>query len=216
MRHDVTTTLEPVSHDTSPHSPLSHFGAARLSLAEQSDAALVVAIARYDEAALAEIYERHSGPVFALSRRLLRRRDLAEEVTQEIFMRLWNRPERFDPERGALRTFLLSDTHGRSVDLLRSELARKAREEKEGRIAPVPERNLEGEVMSRVTSEAVRDALSKLNDAERSAITLAYFGGLSYREVAKHLDQPEGTVKSRIRTGMARLRNELAAAGITA
>ena len=213
--HDVTTTLEFVSHGTPSHSA-THFGAQSLSLADQSDAALVVAVARYDEAALAELYERHSGPVFALSRRLLRRRDLAEEVTQEIFMRLWNRPERFDPDRGALRTFLLSDTHGRSVDLLRSELARKAREEKEGRIAPVPARNLEGEVMSRVTSEAVRNALTKLNDAERSAITLAYFGGLSYREVAKELGQPEGTVKSRIRTGMGRLRTELSAAGIVA
>lgn len=182
----------------------------------RSDASLVLAVARFDEPALAELYERHGGPVFALARRLLRRRDLAEEVTQEIFMRLWTRPERFDAERGTLRTFLLSDTHGRSVDLLRSELARRTREEKEGRLAPVPPQNLEAEVISRVTSEAVRTALAELNDAERSAITLAYFGGYSYREVAEHLDEPEGTIKSRIRTGMQRLRAELSASGLVA
>jgi len=185
-----------------------------MSADDRSDASLVVAVARFDEAALSELYNRHGGPVFALARRLLRRRELAEEVTQEIFMRLWTRPERFDPERGALRTFLLSDTHGRSVDMLRSELARKAREDKEGRLAAVRPPNLEGEVMSRVTSEAVRAALANLNDAERSAITLAYFGGFSYREVARRLDEPEGTIKSRIRTGMQRLRTELVASGL--
>lgn len=197
----------------STHTPAG--GIAPLT-ADRSDAALVLAIARFDEPALAELYGRHGGAVFALARRLLRRRDLAEEVTQEIFLRLWNRPERFDPDRGTLRTFLLSDTHGRSVDLLRSELARKAREEKEGRLAPTPPRNLEGEVMARVTSEVVRDALGKLNDGERTAITLAYFGGYSYREVARELDIPEGTIKSRIRTGMQRLRAELAGSGVVA
>ncbi len=179
-----------------------------------SDSSLVVAVARFDEAALATLYERHGAVVFALARRLLRRRDLAEEVTQEIFMRLWTRPERFDPDRGNLRTFLLSDTHGRSVDLLRSEMARRAREEKEGRMAAEPAADLEREVLSRVTSQEVRQALASLAEPERKAITLAYFGGYSYRKVAELLDEPEGTVKSRIRTGMQRLRSELTAAGV--
>ena len=99
--------------------------------AERSDASLVLAVARFDQGALSELYERHGTAVFALARRLVKSRELAEEVTQEIFMRLWNRPERFDPERGALRSFLLADTHGRSIDMLRSELARKEREKKE-------------------------------------------------------------------------------------
>lgn len=181
---------------------------------DASDAALVVALARYDQAALATVYERHSGAVFALARRLVRDRALAEEVTQEIFLRLWNRPERFDPERGALRSFLLADTHGRSIDMLRSELARKDREEREGRVAPAAPRTVEGEVLSRVTSESVRAAISSLKESERKAIELAYFGGLTYREVAEELGEPEGTVKSRIRSGMARLRVELKAAGV--
>lgn len=181
-----------------------------------SDAALVVAVAKRDEGALATLYERHGGPVLSLSRRLLRRPDLAEEVAQEVFTRLWTRPERFDPERGSLRTFLLSDTHGRSIDLLRSEMARRTREEREGRIAPPPPRDLESEVITNVTNEYVRAALAELSEGERKAITLAYFGGYSYRQVAELLDEPEGTVKSRIRSGMQRLKTELSRTGALA
>ena len=186
--------------------------------AAPSDAALVVAIGRYEEPALSEIYERHGGAVFALARRLLRSRELAEEVTQEIFIRLWNRPTRFDPDRGSLRSFLLADTHGRSIDLMRSESARRAREEREERLAVAarPDPGVESEVLARAQSDQVRAALAELADDERRAIELAYFGGYSYREVAKLLDQPEGTVKSRIRAGMRRLRSALTAAGMEA
>ncbi len=183
---------------------------------ERSDAALVVSIGRFDESALSEAYERHGGAVFALSRRLLKRRDLAEDVTQEIFMRLWTKPERFDPDRGSLRTFLLADTHGRSVDLLRSEIARRAREEREARLVPVPPKDTEAEVLTSVTNARVRNALDVLSENERAAIALAYFDGYSYRQVAERLGEPEGTVKSRIRTGMRRLRHELAENGMAA
>jgi RNA polymerase sigma-70 factor (ECF subfamily) len=181
---------------------------------QPSDASLVLAIARFDEAALSTLYERHGGAVYALAQRLLRRRDLAEEVVQEIFLRLWTRPERFDPDRGSLRTFLLSDTHGRSVDLLRSEMARRAREEREGMLAPAPQQDLEGEVLTNVTNDRIRSALENLNENERKAIALAYFGGYSYRQVAEALGEPEGTIKSRIRAGMQRLKVELTSVGI--
>ena len=180
----------------------------------KSDAALVVTIGRFDESALRELYDRHGGAVFALARRLLNSRTLAEEVAQEIFLRLWNRPERFDPDRGTLRAFLLADTHGRSIDLLRSEAARRERETKDGRLAPAPSFNLENEVLANVQAETVRNALAELSDGERKAIELAYFGGFTYREVAEQLGEPEGTVKSRIRTGMKRLRGHLASAGV--
>lgn len=183
-------------------------------LNDMSDPALVVAIARFDEEALAEAYSRHSTPIFALARRLLRSRDLAEEVTQEVFLRLWNRPERFDPDRGTLRSFLLADTHGRAIDALRSETARKRREETQGRLEPTVTPSVEGEVWSRVASEAVRTALEELDQNERRAIELAYFGGYSYRQVAELLGEPEGTVKSRIRTGMRRLKGQLSATGV--
>ena len=105
-------------------------------LRDASDAALVVAIGRWREDALAEAYRRHAGAAFALARRLLNDRTLAEEILQEVFLRLWNRPERFDAERGSLRSYLLAQTHGRSVDLLRSDTSRRRREERDAREPP--------------------------------------------------------------------------------
>ena len=96
-----------------------------------SDAQLVVAIGRFHHAALAEAYRRHAAAVFGLALRVTGDRAFAEEVVQEVFLRLWNTPERFDPARGSLRSFLLSNTHGRSVDLVRSEKSRRAREERD-------------------------------------------------------------------------------------
>jgi RNA polymerase sigma-70 factor (ECF subfamily) len=182
---------------------------------EASDAALVVAIARYHQDALAEVYRRHAGAVFGLARRLLSERTLAEEVVQEVFLRLWNDPERYDPSRGTLRSYLLAQTHGRSVDLLRSEGARRAREEREARATAESGYDLEHAVWDMAAAEQVRQAVEKLPASERQCIALAYFAGHTYREVAARLDEPEGTVKSRIRSGLKRLRHELAAAGIS-
>jgi RNA polymerase sigma-70 factor (ECF subfamily) len=181
---------------------------------DASDAMLVVAIGRYRQEALAEAYRRHAGAVFALSRRLLVDAALAEEVVQEVFLRLWDRPERFDHERGSLRSFLLAQTHGRSIDLLRSEVSRRNREERDHRRTAEAGYDIEREVMDLAVGEKVQVALETLPDGERQAIALAYFGGHTYREVAELLDQPEGTVKSRIRSGLQRLRTELVGAGL--
>ncbi|NND01409.1 MAG: sigma-70 family RNA polymerase sigma factor [Acidimicrobiia bacterium] len=181
---------------------------------EPSDANLVVAVARFDQTALSQLYDRHGTSVFALARRLVKSRELAEEVTQEIFMRLWNRPERFDSARGALRSFLLADTHGRSIDMLRSELARKEREKKEHVMDVRHTADVESQVWSNVASEEIREAVAGLADGERKAIELAYFSGYTYRQVAEALGEPEGTVKSRIRTGMKRLKGQLTASGM--
>ena len=179
-----------------------------------SDAQLVVAIGRWRQEALAEAYRRHAGAVMALASRVLASRNLAEEVVQEVFVRLWNDADRFDPARGSLRSWLLAQAHGRAVDLLRSESARKAREERDVRGRAESGYDLEHEVFDLAVAEQVRDALTALPADERRAIELAYFGGLTYREVAVRLDQPEGTVKSRIRAGLKRLRAGLADAGL--
>ncbi len=181
---------------------------------QASDAALVVAIARWRQEALAEAYRRHAGAVLALAQRVLRDRSLAEEVVQEVFLRLWNQPERYDPERGTLRSFLLAQAHGRSVDALRSESARRNREEKEARQTAESGYDLEHEVVDLTVAEQVRTALSSLHEGEREAIELAYFGGHTYRQVASILGQPEGTIKSRIRLGMRHLRDALGDAGV--
>ncbi len=184
------------------------------SLADVSDTTLVVAVARYRHDALAEVYRRHAGAVFGLARRLLSDTALAEEVVQEVFLRLWNAPDRFDAARGTLRSYLLAQTHGRAVDLLRSEGARRNREDRDARATVDAGYDIEREVADWATAGTVRRALDALPSAERHAIELAYFGGLTYREVAVRLGEPEGTVKSRIRSGLKRLRTELIHSGI--
>jgi RNA polymerase sigma-70 factor (ECF subfamily) len=181
---------------------------------DASDAALVVAIGRWREDALAEVYRRHAGAAYALARRLLNDNQLAEEILQEVFLRLWNNPERFDSERGSLRAYMLAQTHGRAVDLLRSETARRRREEREAREAPAFGDDIERQVIDLTVSEKVKEVVGRLPDDERRAIELAYFGGHTYRQVAVMLETPEGTVKSRIRSGLRRLRTDLAEAGV--
>lgn len=179
-------------------------------LTDASDAALVVSIGRWHEDAMAEVFRRHGGAVFALARRVLGDPGRAEEIVQEVFLRLWNDPERFDPERGSLRSFLLAQTHGRSVDLLRSDGARRDRETREARAAAESGYDLEHEVWDMAVAERVREAVMTLPEDERRAIELAYFGGRTYRQVAAELGAPEGTVKSRIRNGLKRMRSVLA------
>ncbi len=180
------------------------------SPADASDAALVVAIGRWHDDAIAEVFRRHAGAVFALARRVLGDAGRAEEIVQEVFVRLWHQPERFDPERGSLRSFLLAQAHGRAVDVLRSDTARKEREARQARAAAEAGYDLEHEVWDLAVSERVREAVQALPADERRAIELAYFGGRTYREAAIELGAAEGTVKSRIRSGLKRMRATLA------
>jgi RNA polymerase sigma-70 factor (ECF subfamily) len=188
--------------------------AAESPYARSEDVALVIAIARYNGDAFAEAYRRHAGAVFGLAQRLLWERALAEELVQEIFLRLWEQPERFNSTRGSLRSFLLMDAHARCVDRIRSESRRKEREERTARAERVADYDLDLEAYDLDVAEQVRDVMSTLSEGERRAIELAYFGGHTYREVARILEQPEGTIKSRIRTGLTRLRTQLLDRGI--
>jgi RNA polymerase sigma-70 factor (ECF subfamily) len=180
-------------------------------LAEVDERALIAAITRRDDAAMAEVVRRHRGPVVAFARRLVGDSARAEEVSQEVFLRLWERSSRFDVQRGSLRAFLLAITHGRALDVVRSDAARQSREQRDAERAIAPRVGVEAEVIAQTVAGAVHLALSQLPDTERRAVELAYLGGHSYRTVARMLDEPEGTVKSRIRSGLAKLRVLLAA-----
>ncbi len=182
--------------------------------AQTDDVGLLIAVARYDGDALAEAYRRHAGAVFALATRMLWERTTAEELVQEIFLRLWEQPERYERARGSLRTFLLMDAHARCVDRIRSDTRRRSREERVGRAEMAEAYDVDLEAWDLTLAEQVREALDTLHDGERAAIELAYFGGHTYREVAHILELPEGTVKSRIRTGLTRLRSQLVDRGI--
>jgi RNA polymerase sigma-70 factor (ECF subfamily) len=183
-------------------------------LATTADPVLVVAIGRFRRDALAEVYRRHGGAVHAVARRVTGTPSLADDVTQEVFVDLWKRPERFDAGRGTLRTWLLTAAHSRAVDLVRADVARARREERAARDTAVSGYDLNHFAWDLAMADRLRAALDALPEAERRAIEMAYFEGLTYRQVASELGAPEGTVKSRIRSGLRRLRTALNRLGV--
>jgi RNA polymerase sigma-70 factor, ECF subfamily len=180
------------------------------------DARLAAEIVARRADALEEAYKRHSASVFGVARRVLRDRVLAEEIMQEVFLRLWRSPERYDAQRGTLRSYLLIDANARAIEVIRSDTSRRGREDRTTKLARPNPVDVERAVWDAALADHLRDALDSLSEGERDAIELAYFGDHSYREVALILDQPEGTIKTRIRTGLMRLRDRLLAVDIGA
>lgn len=185
-----------------------------IDLSSASDASLVSQLLDRDEASLQELYRRHGGIVYGVAMRTLGDAGRAEEIHQDVFLRLWNKPERFDSTRGELRSFLLREAHSRSIDRLRSERARSNREDRHDREAVRNGEDIEREVWQLIRSERVREAVGQLQPTEREAIMLAYFGGYTYREVATMLGEAEGTIKGRIRLGLKKLADRLEAVGL--
>jgi len=168
-----------------------------------------------DESALTEVYDQYASFVYGLALRVIGDPRVAEDVSQDVFVSVWERPEAFDPERGSLRTWLGTLAHRRAVDYVRREEARRRRTERDAsRRVSVPD--VEEIAVALVTAERVRDALDLLPDDQRRAIQLAYFGGKTYRQVAEVLGIPEGTAKSRLRLGLRRIADALEAQGLEA
>ena len=161
-----------------------------------------------DETALVDLYDRYAGFVYGLAMHTLVDRQAAEDITQEVFVSLWEHPGRIEPGRGSLRGFLGTLTHRRAVDVVRREEARRRREERVARAdGDVPD--VAEAVLRSDTTGKVRTALDVLPEAQRRALELAYFHGYTYRQVADVLGIPEGTAKSRLRLALARIAESL-------
>ena len=170
------------------------------------DRTLVATIVAGDKRALHDAYELYAPFVNGVAIGILKDPHLAADITQEVFVRLWQRGERFDADRGSLKSYLQIDAHGRAIDLLRSRRASAERERVDhSKSSSTHTAGTEELAMTAMVSDTVRDAVLGLPEDQRTPIAMAFFGGQSYRDVAITLDLPEGTVKSRIRLGMKRL-----------
>jgi RNA polymerase sigma-70 factor, ECF subfamily len=172
---------------------------------------LVSAVAKGDQTAFAAVYDRVGAQVYGLVRRVLRDPSQSEEVTQEVLLDVWRTASRFDAARGSAVGWIMTMAHRRAVDRVRSEQASRDRNTKVAiRDAGEAEFDVVSEdVEIRLEQEQVRQALSGLTDLQREAIELAYYKGYTYREVAELLDTPLGTVKTRLRDGLIRLRDTI-------
>jgi RNA polymerase sigma-70 factor, ECF subfamily len=183
------------------------------------DHVLIAAISRGDSGALEVLYDRYATAVYRMALRILKNRELAEDVVQEVFWRVWRRSGSFERERGRVAQWIFGIAHNLCIDELRRMRARPM---------PVYE-DVDHPVIQQLVDEqidipstawaaeqqrAIRDALTHLPSAQRQAIELAYFGGLSHQEIATRLNRPLGTIKTRVRLGLQKLGGLLAARGL--
>lgn len=170
-------------------------------------------VAQGDRAAFGELYDRTASRVFGLVKRLLRDHSQSEEVTQEIFLEIWQNATRYEPSKGSAISWMLTMTHRRAVDRIRASQASRDRDTRIGIRDFAPEYDSVAEsVEVHIESERVKEAMKRLTELQRQAVQLAYFGGYSHSEVSQMLKVPIGTVKTRLRDGMIRLRDELGVA----
>ncbi len=162
-----------------------------------------------DEPAFAAMYDRTAARVYGVILRVLRDPAQSEEVAQEVFLELWDRSARFDPQRGTAVTWIMTVAHRRAVDRVRSEQSLRDRVERVAAAEPPAYDQVASSVEERAEHERVRRALAAVTDLQREAIELAYYGGRTYRQVADLLGVPLGTIKTRLRDGLRRLQTEL-------
>lgn len=180
------------------------------SASEQTDADLFFALKAGRVEALGALYDRYSNLVYGLALRVLSNSEEAEDVTQEIFLSLWHK-DTYNPMRGSLSSFLVTMTRSRSIDRLRSRNTKLKFLQRWKRISTaegIAANPLE-QVSMDERSQIIRDALARLPDSERQVLEIAYFEGLSQSEIAKRLDTPLGTVKTRTRQGLLKLKQHL-------
>ena len=186
----------------------------------EDDEQLISRVANGDATALDQLYDRYAGVAFALILRIVGERQVAEELLQEVFLRAWQRADTFQEARGRFPPWLLGIAHHLAIDELRRRRRQPQRvaerEEAERRLhaLPDPGPDVANEAWARVRRAQIVDALGRLPEAQRVAIELAYFGGYSQAEIAARLGEPLGTVKTRIRLGLRKLRDIVQAQGL--
>ena len=185
---------------------------------EGDDGDLAKRLQRRDPAALGELYDRYGKLAYSLIYRVVRDGGVAEDLVQETFLRVWNRAQGFDAERGALGPWLLAVARNRAIDYVRSSGGKMARGAMELEYAEQPAVfvNFEADVLSQDRARRVRAALDRLNENLRHVIELAYFEGLSQSEMAERMGQPLGTVKTWVRAALKNLREDLDVKAVTA
>jgi RNA polymerase sigma-70 factor (ECF subfamily) len=180
-----------------------------MAVLAEGDAELVVRLQRRDPQALAELYDRYGRLVYSLIVRVVRDGALAEDLVQETFLRVWNRAQGFDAQRGALGPWLLAVARNRAIDYLRSASGRERNAlELEEVDHPSLYTDMERDILASDKARVIRAALEKLAPNQREVIELAYFEGLTQTEMAERMGQPLGTVKTWVRTALKNLREE--------
>jgi RNA polymerase sigma-70 factor (ECF subfamily) len=190
-------------------------GADLRSLADED---LMQLVRRGDARAFEVVYDRHAAAAFSLAYRMLGTRSLAEDVTQEAFLSLWRSGARYDRARGSVRTWTLGIVHNRAIDALRRGVVhdrRRADDDEAAERVEAPERT-PAEAARREEAAVIRQAMGTLPAEQSQVIELAYFGGFTHTEIARMLAQPVGTVKGRMRLGLAKLRDQLAQGRVAA
>jgi len=189
-----------------PDSPKSEPSA----LSAQTDADLFLALKAGHVEALSALYDRYSNLVYGLALRVLSNSEEAEDITQEIFLALWHK-DNFNPSRGSLSSFLVTMTRSRSIDRLRSRNTKLKFLQRWKRITTAESTSMNPleQVSMNERSQLIREALTRLPDSERQVLEIAYYEGLSQSEIAKRLGTPLGTVKTRTRQGLLKLKQNL-------
>jgi RNA polymerase sigma-70 factor, ECF subfamily len=182
-----------------------------MSAAPTPDAELVARFSWQDETALSEIYDRYSSVLFGLALRVCQSRERAEEIVQDTFLKLWRNPRLFDPSRASLSTFLLTLVRNASIDMLRRERFTTPLEDEEGQPLPIASDQASPLEQAEHAQDAqqIRIAMAQLSAAHRQTVELAYFRGASREEIAQTMNVPVGTVKSRLKYALDKLKSAL-------